>query len=306
MTTTIRVQVAACILLASTCAIAMRAPARAAAASFVVKCASTHVASDDPIVFPGRPGAAHRHEFFGARGVTAHATAAQLHHRSSSCRLRADTAAYWAPSLEVDGRLVRGSLAAYYSRANKLRAAALPAAIKIVAGDVRAVATQPARVTVWQCVGRRNGKQLRRVPTTCARDQRLAAWVRFPDCWNGRDLDAPDHRSHMAYAIGGACPATHPVAVMQLSLLVTWPVQPRARQRVTLGGGALGPTGMHADFWNTWQQPTLRQLRWNCIEVAADCGELWSHRAAHTSAWPAPEFGGGGGGATMSPSMPMS
>jgi len=36
----------------------------------------------------------------------------------------------------------------------------------------------------------------------------------FPSCWNGKDLDVPDHRSHMAYPIGdvslGDCPATHP------------------------------------------------------------------------------------------------
>jgi hypothetical protein len=34
------------------------------------------------------------------------------------------------------------------------------------------------------------------------------------------------------------------------------------------------PAGFHADFWNTWHQPALRQLRWDCIEVAAPCGEV--------------------------------
>ncbi|MCW2973046.1 MAG: hypothetical protein JWN72_1319 [Thermoleophilia bacterium] len=296
------------------------APSPAHATSFVVKCASTHVASDDPIVFPGQAGASHRHEFYGARGVTAASTAAQLHRSPSSCRLRADTASYWAPTLEVDGRLVRGSLAAYYTRGAKPRAAALPAGLKLVAGDMRAAAPQSMRVTDWQCVGGRartlagapvQNPHLRTVPTTCRADQRLGAWVRFPDCWNGRDLDTADHRSHLAYASPkGACPASHPVAVMQLQLLITWPVRPRGASRITLAGGRLGATGMHADFWNTWQQPTLRQLRWNCIEVAANCGELSSGSTRYSMPWPAPEFGApgvvGAGSGAMSPSMPMS
>ncbi|MBC7461536.1 MAG: DUF1996 domain-containing protein [Thermoleophilia bacterium] len=294
-------------------------PPAARATSFVVKCASTHVASDDPIVFPGQAGAAHRHEFYGARGVTAASTAPELHRSSSSCRLRADTAAYWAPTLEVDGRLVRGSLAAYYTRGTKPRAAALPAGLKLVAGNPHAATPQSMRITDWQCIGgaarsttgaRSASPHARIVPTTCRSDQRLGAWIRFPDCWNGRDLDSPDHKTHLAYASPkGACPASHPVAVMQLQLLITWPVRPRPASIVTLAGGRLAATGMHADFWNTWQQSTLRQLRWNCIEVAANCGELSSGATRYASAWPAPEFGASpaadAGSGVMSPSMPM-
>jgi hypothetical protein len=78
--------------------------------SFVVRCASSHVLNDDPIVFPGEPGRAHRHEFFGARAAQAWSTTASLAAGGTSCDLRADTAAYWAPTLEVNGTLVRGEL----------------------------------------------------------------------------------------------------------------------------------------------------------------------------------------------------
>lgn len=39
----------------------------------------------------------------------------------------------------------------------------------------------------------------------------------FPTCWDGVNLDSPDHRSHVAYPesgtleSGGRCPSTHPV-----------------------------------------------------------------------------------------------
>ncbi|KAF2116814.1 hypothetical protein BDV96DRAFT_645218 [Lophiotrema nucula] len=46
--------------------------------------------------------------------------------------------------------------------------------------------------------------------------------VRFPTCWNGVDLDSPDHISHMSYPINGTfedqgpCPDSHPVRVPQI------------------------------------------------------------------------------------------
>lgn len=52
--------------------------------------------------------------------------------------------------------------------------------------------------------------------------------VRFPTCWDGVNLDSPDHMSHMAYPSsgtfesGGPCPSTHPVQVPQLFYEVIW------------------------------------------------------------------------------------
>ena len=52
--------------------------------------------------------------------------------------------------------------------------------------------------------------------------------VRFPTCWDGANLDSPDHASHVAYPAsgtfesGGPCPATHPVRIPQLFYEVVW------------------------------------------------------------------------------------
>lgn len=263
-------------LLAAVAMGAMSAPV-AAANSFVVRCASSHLRADDPIVFPGRPGASHRHEFFGARGVHAGSTAAQLRAAPTTCAHRDDTASYWAPSLEVDGRLVRGELHAYYERAGKARAAAPPQGLRVIAGDMHASSPQSMRVTAWTCVGRTSGRDAR-TPPRCRSGERLAARIRFPDCWNGRQLDSPNHRAHLARSWKGSCPPTHPVGIMRLVMLVSWDVRPRTPAAITLGDGALGPTGMHADFWNTWRQPALVDLRWQCIEVARSCGEVRTAR----------------------------
>lgn len=253
---------------------ALAAPAPAAANSFHVRCASSHVSNDDPIVYPGRAGAAHRHEFFGATSTDAHASTETLERARTSCDSPADTAAYWVPTLEVGGTLVRGTMHAYYQRAGKQRAAAPPRGLRVVAGDMHAERPQSMRVTSWQCIGRGRVTQFPVVPA-CAKGERLGSWVRFPDCWDGRNLDSADHRSHLAYTDGaGSCPRTHPVAIMRVATLVTWPVRPQDPARVTLGDGRLGPTGMHGDFWNSWRQSRLRQLRWDCIEVAARCGAI--------------------------------
>ena len=56
----------------------------------------------------------------------------------------------------------------------------------------------------------------------------IMANVRFPTCWDGKNLDTPDHMSHMAYPesgtfeSGGPCPASHPVRVPQLMYETIW------------------------------------------------------------------------------------
>ncbi len=46
--------------------------------------------------------------------------------------------------------------------------------------------------------------------------------VTFPSCSDGKNLDSPDHKTHISYPSsgtfdsGGACPATHPVKIPQV------------------------------------------------------------------------------------------
>ena len=45
--------------------------------------------------------------------------------------------------------------------------------------------------------------------------------VYFPSCWDGVNLDSPDHQSHMAYPLGGhpdggQCPDDHPVPMISI------------------------------------------------------------------------------------------
>lgn len=55
--------------------------------------------------------------------------------------------------------------------------------------------------------------------------------ILYPTCWDGVNLDSPDHKSHVAYpkngaapfsgtSIPGDCPSTHPVKIPQVMLEV--------------------------------------------------------------------------------------
>ncbi|KAI1747607.1 hypothetical protein F4782DRAFT_535267 [Xylaria castorea] len=52
--------------------------------------------------------------------------------------------------------------------------------------------------------------------------------ITFPTCWDGKNVDSPDHKSHVAYPISGTfesvgqCPSTHPVRLPQLMYEVMW------------------------------------------------------------------------------------
>jgi hypothetical protein len=74
---------------------------------FAVVCGFSHRNMDDPIVFPRQAGRSHDHTYFGARSTNAFSSPASLREDGrTTCRLRADTAAYWAPTLLVRGQAV--------------------------------------------------------------------------------------------------------------------------------------------------------------------------------------------------------
>ena len=101
--------------------LAAAAPAFAATgpanrAYFFSGCAYSHHAPNDPIVYPREPGFSHDHTFVGNVSTNAFSTLASLRAAKSTCYLYGDTAAYWAPTLYVNGSPVFPRTAAIYYR----------------------------------------------------------------------------------------------------------------------------------------------------------------------------------------------
>jgi Domain of unknown function (DUF1996) len=243
---------------------------RAQGVNFVGSCAFSHMAKDDPIVFPGFAGLSHDHTFVGAVSTNASSTLRSLRASATTCKRPGETAAYWMPTLLQAGAPVapRGATI-YYRRRTMGRIRAFPAGLKVIAGDSRASSPQSTKVTFWNCGPQAGVAPSSSVPT-CAggRTTSLRLHVRFPDCWDGRTLDSADHKSHMAYSERRQCPADHPVAVPAVELIFRYPIAGGAD--VTLSSG--GQYSAHADFFNAWNQGALTRLVNQCLNAFRHCG----------------------------------
>ena len=244
------------------------------ARDFVVSCGFSHRASDDPIVHPGRPGAAHQHDFWGSTSTNAFSTVETLQATPTTCNRLSDTAAYWMPSVLQAGVPLQPGRATFYYRGTGDTAESvlpMPPGFKMIAGDHEATSPQPLTAVEWACREEGAKKPWRAEIPTCPAGTDLAFRVNFPDCWNGVDLDSADHRSHVAYSsLAGDCPSTHPIRIPELAMTVTYPNV--GEGPLSLSSGS--PFSGHADFMNGWRPGALEALVEGCLHRARQCGHF--------------------------------
>jgi uncharacterized protein DUF1996 len=265
-------------LLVTLAVLGLLTPAAATAAeevlpnNFVTRCLFSHEATDDPIVHPGMPGTSHDHTFVGNVSTDAYSTVESLKAAATTCHRLGDTAAYWMPTLFVDGAALMPNLTTiYYRRKTADPVSTFPPGFKIIAGDAHAAGPQSLTVTNWNCGPKAKATIPRSssVPTCPnTRRKRLQLHVTFPDCWDGVNLDSVDHKSHMAYSSAGVCPDAYPVEMPQITMNFAYP---------TLGGPSVslasgGQFTAHADFFNAWDEAELQGLIDRCLNVPVMCG----------------------------------
>ena len=224
---------------------------------YVIGCSFSHRSNDDPIVFPGQPGRSHNHTFIGNTTVDAWSTPASLRGGPTSCSDSGDSSGYWVPTLFVGLRPVRpvGAIVRYERRSIE-RPATLPRGLVIISGNASARSPQPKSIVAWSCRDVGGGLGLSRIPV-CEANAMLQLQVTFPNCWNGLTVDSRNHKRHMKYPSGGRCPASHPVALPALILIVLYPSVPSGAQVAT------GHFGAHADFMNGWNDDVLTRISEN-------------------------------------------
>jgi hypothetical protein len=97
---------------------------------------------------------------------------------------------------------------------------------------------------------------------------------RFPTCWDGVNLDSPNHREHVSYPAtgtfesGGACPSSHPVRLPQILLETVWDTKlfnnkndwpaDGSQPFVWSSGDATG-FSTHADYVFGWKDDSLQK-----------------------------------------------
>lgn len=221
---------------------------------FTVVCGFSHRNNDDPILFPGQPGRSHNHTYVGNRTVDASSTPASLRGGPTTCDLERDASTYWVPTV-YRGRAPIIPLAGvvYYTNRTSGSVVAPPAGLKMLAGNPLAHHRQPKGVASWSCGGVGGTPRFGFIPK-CSENDALELEVTFPNCWNGTTTDSVDHKRHMKYSTAGQCPASHPVRLPTIMLVLLYPPQPRGAQP------ASGKFAAHADFMNGWDQDELASL----------------------------------------------
>jgi Domain of unknown function (DUF1996) len=269
-------------------ALALLAPQAAAGAErpfgLSADCSFSHRAPDDPILYPREPGASHSHDFFGNRSTDARSTPEGLRRRATTCDVEADRSAYWVPTLRHRGRSVKPRRARFYYvavAADPTSVQPLPEGLRVIAGNETERSSARSPRFAWTCSGT-NAFDFARIPR-CRRGSRLVLRLRFPDCWDGRSTDSPDHRSHMAYGGGSGCPASHPVPVPQLRFEIRYPV--RGGRATRLSSGPTWTT--HGDFMNAWDPGEFEQRLRACVADESCVDEGGSYARARAPVRPA-------------------
>ncbi|KAI0973903.1 WSC domain-containing protein [Xylaria arbuscula] len=216
----------------------------------------------------------------------------------STCKAVEDLSSYWVPSLYYHaenssfisvGQGGGGALIYYLQRSdpNDPNAAEglipFPKDFRMVAGnqDNRNYTDTPEqRAVSFVCLGTEGPATYELPNRNCPGG--LRTQLIMPACWDGKNLDSPDHKSHMAYPSGldnGPCPASHPKRFITVFYEVTWSVDDFKdmwygdKQPFVFSHGDPTGYGYHGDFLNGWDIPTLQKAINECTAASGNIEE---------------------------------
>ena len=268
---------------------------------------------DDPLVMFGQAGKSHLHLFWGPTDVNANTTMESLANSigNSNCNYGSKTvnrSAYWMPALLDSEGYVRNAdwIAVYYKRpmASAPRCTpgsatfqgicvGLPNQIRFVFGWDPTRPEAKIEGVSWYCSGGSGGhfSNLDAVfQSGCRAGDNLVADMTAPSCWDGKYLDTPDHRSHLAYPSYGRqgylkCPDTHPYLIPRNESKVAWAVTAdmyetlsdgTVRSRLRLSSDHMKPGAkpgetLHSDYMEQWVEEVKRMWEDHCINKGLNC-----------------------------------
>jgi len=95
---------------------------------------------------------------------------------------------------------------------------------------------------------------------TVSGESEMELSISFPSCWDGVNLDSPDHVSHVAFSEDpedetSPCPSSHPVRIPRLDFFLRWFDTNPAKWEFSDGS-----TRFHADYISGWDESFLQSL----------------------------------------------
>ncbi|KAJ5177190.1 uncharacterized protein N7482_003067 [Penicillium canariense] len=273
----------------------------------------TGVARLDPIVDPGEISS-HVHSIHGGGNFGMSSDMQTLRESScTSCAVTQDLSAYWTPALYFmhtngSAELVEevGGMLAYYLLYGE-DITAFPSGFRMLAGNpLQRNFTWPVpdppksswsgvqvsqealrqKALGFNCLnyaGAAEASLYRHfMPNKTFLDENCPDGLRlelmFPSCWNGKDVDSEDHKSHVAYpdlVMTGTCPEGYETQLVSLFYETIWNTY--AFKDVdgyfTLANGDPTGYGYHGDFMYGWEDGVLQAAVDTCTSASGEVGD---------------------------------
>ncbi|MEU7554964.1 DUF1996 domain-containing protein [Streptomyces sp. NPDC044571] len=266
----------------------------ASTGSFSVQCGRNengHFNPDNVIVAPGvSNGAHHMHDYVGNKTTDAFSTNNSLAASGTTCT-NGDQSTYYWPVLRLrDGRAERDAKAPGGGQDANVgtilrpkqvtidfkgspvgKVVAMPRFLRIITGDAKAFTNGPGNANAsWSCTGFEN-RQLKDKYPVCPKGSDVVRTFTFQSCWDGKNIDSANHRTHVAFANrDGSCKAGFK-ALPQLVQRITYSVPPGSRFAVDSFPEQLHkPVTDHGDFINVMSDGLMDKAV-RCINDGRAC-----------------------------------
>ncbi|NJC85500.1 DUF1996 domain-containing protein [Planosporangium mesophilum] len=270
---------------------------------------NNHRNPDNFIVAPGvSNGAHHVHDYVGNLSTDGFSTDQSLAAAGTTCK-GGDRSTYFWPVLRGRGKagpdvaepgggqdsnvgvILRPTDVRLEFRGNaKTKVRAMPTFLRVITGDAKAGTNGPANArAAWTCAGFEDRTTVKY--PICPKGSRVQRILDFPSCWDGRNTDSPNHRSHIVFPKNDGSCWQRTVAVPQLRMVLSYDVP--AGSLISLDSfpeQKHNPLTDHADFTNLMPDALMR-LAVDCINAGRSCdaaGPVGAAAGGGHSAAPAP------------------
>ncbi|KAI7932801.1 hypothetical protein M0657_000110 [Pyricularia oryzae] len=226
-------------------------------------CSEVVIDRIDPLVDPGQVPSPHLHQVVGGNAFNASMPYEDISGIASctTCTFDQDFSNYWTANLYFKARNgsyhrvpqianevigdANGGITVYYTAPGPNTVTAFKPGFRMLSGDTNSRESKGEGKNMQSCFRCYDGPNFAgNIYSPCfdpVRDTEglpskpclggIRSSVIFPICWDGKNLDSPNHKDHVAHPVDGPasfalvdgqCPESHPVKIPQVHYEIVW------------------------------------------------------------------------------------